>query len=187
MIEGMAEEIVVAADARDVVTNVNVWFLEKVGLKRKEVVGKSLWDFHPDNDGTARLRAAMAEFRSDGPAPECTSPVENCWGCTCRCGHNPSSTATSIGGPFSTPSTSAIWLSPPGRRGGHQRQEPVSCQHEPRDSHSDDRYSRLHGYTSLRSWRRPRALEAAQIIKRNRAHLCNRSTTFSTFPRSRRT
>ncbi|MHB8974331.1 MAG: PAS domain S-box protein [Pirellulaceae bacterium] len=63
MIEGMAEGVVVA-DAEDVVTDVNLWFLDKTGVRREDVVGKSLWDFHPVAEGTARLRAAMEEFRS---------------------------------------------------------------------------------------------------------------------------
>jgi PAS domain S-box-containing protein len=63
MIEGM-EEGVVVANAADVVTEVNTWFLEKVGLKREEIVGQSLWKFHPDTDGTARLRVALDAFRT---------------------------------------------------------------------------------------------------------------------------
>ncbi|MFH1264227.1 MAG: ATP-binding protein, partial [Planctomycetota bacterium] len=38
--------------------------LEKVGLKREDVVGKSLWDLHPDTEGTARLLAGLSEFRT---------------------------------------------------------------------------------------------------------------------------
>jgi PAS domain S-box-containing protein len=63
MIEGM-EEGVVVANADDVVTEVNTWFLKKVGLKREEIVGQSLWKFHPDTDGTARLRVALDAFRT---------------------------------------------------------------------------------------------------------------------------
>jgi PAS domain S-box-containing protein len=63
MIEGMDEGIVVAG-ADDVITDVNDWFLDKVGLERKEIVGRSLWDFHPNTEGTARLRAAIDKFRS---------------------------------------------------------------------------------------------------------------------------
>jgi PAS domain S-box-containing protein len=63
MIDGMEEGIVVA-DADDVITEVNLWFLSKVGLKRDDLVGKSLWDFHPDSEGTARLRGALDGLRS---------------------------------------------------------------------------------------------------------------------------
>jgi PAS domain S-box-containing protein len=63
MIEGMDEGVVVA-DSDDIITEVNTWFLSKTGLKRDAVVGKSLWDFHPNTAGTARLRAILGEFRS---------------------------------------------------------------------------------------------------------------------------
>ncbi len=63
MIEGMDEGIVVA-DADDMITEVNKWFLDKVGLKRDDMVGKSLWELHPDTEGTARVRAALEAFRS---------------------------------------------------------------------------------------------------------------------------
>ncbi|MBN2561580.1 MAG: PAS domain S-box protein [Phycisphaerae bacterium] len=63
MIEGMDEGIVVA-DAEDIVTEVNPWLLDKVGLTSPDIVGKSLWEFHPDTEGTARLRAALGAFRN---------------------------------------------------------------------------------------------------------------------------
>ena len=66
MIEGMAEGVVVA-DAADIVTDVNPWFLEKTGLKRDGVVGKCLWDFHARSKVAARLRAALDGYR-DGTA-----------------------------------------------------------------------------------------------------------------------
>ena len=62
MIEGMDEGVVVA-DANDITTEVNAWFLDKVGLKREDIVGKSLWDLHPDTEGTARVRAALDALR----------------------------------------------------------------------------------------------------------------------------
>jgi len=68
MIEGMDEGIVVA-DADDIITEVNAWFLDKVGLGRDDIVGKSLWELHPDTEGTARLRAALEAFR-DGQRRE---------------------------------------------------------------------------------------------------------------------
>jgi len=63
MIEGM-EEGVVVANADDIVTEVNSWFLDKVGLRRDEITGRLLWGLHPDTEGTARLRAALDAFRS---------------------------------------------------------------------------------------------------------------------------
>jgi len=65
MIEGMEEGVVVAG-AEDTVTEVNPWFLEKVGLGRDAVVGRKLWDLHPDSETTARLRMALEDFRSGG-------------------------------------------------------------------------------------------------------------------------
>jgi PAS domain S-box-containing protein len=63
MIEGM-EEGVVVANAEDVITDVNTWFLDRVGLKPRDIIGKSLWELHPDTPGTGRLRAALEGFRS---------------------------------------------------------------------------------------------------------------------------
>ncbi|MBU0719486.1 MAG: PAS domain S-box protein, partial [Planctomycetes bacterium] len=63
MIEGMDEGIVVA-DADDIITEVNGWFLGKVGLARNDIIGKSLWELHPDAEGTDRLRVALEGFRS---------------------------------------------------------------------------------------------------------------------------
>ena len=63
MIEGMDEGIVVA-DADDVVTEVNQWLLDKLGVARDGIVGKSLWELHPDSEGTARVRAVLQSFRS---------------------------------------------------------------------------------------------------------------------------
>jgi len=62
MIEGMDEGVVVA-DADDMITEVNEWFLDKVGLGRDDIVGKSLWELHPETEGTARVRAALEAFR----------------------------------------------------------------------------------------------------------------------------
>lgn len=62
LIEGMDEGVVVA-DACDVVTEINEWILEKVNLQREAIVGKSLWEFHPDNEVTRRVRTALDAFR----------------------------------------------------------------------------------------------------------------------------
>jgi len=64
MVEGMDEGIVVA-DADDIITEVNGWFLGKVGLQREDIVGKSLWDFHPDPEVEARVRSTLDGFRTD--------------------------------------------------------------------------------------------------------------------------
>ncbi|MFH1420202.1 MAG: PocR ligand-binding domain-containing protein, partial [Planctomycetota bacterium] len=63
MIEGMDEGIVVA-DGDDTITEVNQWFLDKVGMKRDDIVGKPLWELHPKTEGTARVRAVLEGFRS---------------------------------------------------------------------------------------------------------------------------
>ncbi len=63
MIEGMAEGVVVA-DEDGFVREVNQWFLNKVGLKRSEIVGKSMWEFHPDTDGTRRVKEIVENFKS---------------------------------------------------------------------------------------------------------------------------
>ncbi len=61
MIEGMEEGIVVA-DASGIVTEVNSWFLNKTGYRRDELLGESIWSFHPDNEATARVRKLFAEY-----------------------------------------------------------------------------------------------------------------------------
>ncbi len=63
MIEGMDEGIVVA-NAADVVTEVNTWFLRAARLQREDVLGRSLWDLHPDTENVHRLRDVLATFRA---------------------------------------------------------------------------------------------------------------------------
>ncbi len=63
MIEGM-EEGVVVADARDVITGVNKWFLEKTGLSKENIMHRSLWDFHPEGPAGKKLRQIVSEFRN---------------------------------------------------------------------------------------------------------------------------
>jgi PAS domain S-box-containing protein len=63
MIEGMDEGVIVA-DAGDRISEVNHRFLSKTGLKREDVIGKSVWDFHPDPQLAARVRAVFEAFRS---------------------------------------------------------------------------------------------------------------------------
>jgi len=63
MIEGMDEGVIVA-NAEDIVTEVNRWFLQKIGANRDAIVGKSMWEFHPETDVTTRVRALIDDFRS---------------------------------------------------------------------------------------------------------------------------
>lgn len=63
MIEGMAEGVVVA-DEEGIVREVNQWFLDKVGLTRSQIVGKSMWEFHPDTDGTKRVKEIVENFKN---------------------------------------------------------------------------------------------------------------------------
>jgi PAS domain S-box-containing protein len=63
MIEGMDEGVVVA-NAEDIVTEANSWFLDRVGLARDEIVGKPLWKFHPDTKAVTRLRTVLDAFRT---------------------------------------------------------------------------------------------------------------------------
>ncbi|MGO8878688.1 MAG: response regulator [Desulfomonilaceae bacterium] len=63
MIDGM-EQGIVLADAIGTVTEVNSWFLKKVGFRREELLGKSIWDFHPDNEATRRIKSLFSEYRN---------------------------------------------------------------------------------------------------------------------------
>ncbi len=63
MIQGMEEGIVVV-NAEDTVTEINQWFLQKLGVDRGAVVGKPMWEFHPETSGTERLRTLVNDFRS---------------------------------------------------------------------------------------------------------------------------
>jgi two-component system, sensor histidine kinase and response regulator len=63
MIEGMNEGVVVA-DADGTVREVNPWFLHKVGLKREDVVRKSMWEFHPETESTEAVRRMVAAYQT---------------------------------------------------------------------------------------------------------------------------
>jgi PAS domain S-box-containing protein len=63
MIEGMDEGIVVA-NAADIVTEVNTWFLRVVRLQREDVLGRALWDLHPDTENVHRLRDVLDSLRA---------------------------------------------------------------------------------------------------------------------------
>ena len=62
MIEGM-EEGVVVVDRDDRVVEVNSWFLRHVGMKREEVVGRELWEFHGE-EANRRIKGILDGFRS---------------------------------------------------------------------------------------------------------------------------
>ncbi|MEW6139316.1 MAG: PAS domain S-box protein [Thermodesulfobacteriota bacterium] len=62
MIEGM-EEGVVVADADGMITEVNRWFLDKVGLKRQDVIKKDMWSFHPQTERTQAVRDLVAAYK----------------------------------------------------------------------------------------------------------------------------
>ena len=63
MIEGMDEGVVVA-DADGIVTEVNRWFLRKIGLKREDVVNKDMWEFHPQSERTEAIRRMVAAYKA---------------------------------------------------------------------------------------------------------------------------
>ncbi len=62
MISGM-EEGVVFADSDNNIVEVNGYFLRLAKREKPEVIGKSLWDFHPQVSGD-KLRAYIENFRS---------------------------------------------------------------------------------------------------------------------------
>ncbi len=63
MIEGMQEGVIVA-DAEGIVTEVNQWFLDKIGMKRSDIVGRNMWQFHPEGEIKERLRTRLADYSS---------------------------------------------------------------------------------------------------------------------------
>jgi PAS domain S-box-containing protein len=63
MIEGM-EEGIVLAESFGIVTEVNSWFLKKARLKREELLGKSIWGFHPNNKATEKIKSLFSEYRN---------------------------------------------------------------------------------------------------------------------------
>jgi two-component system sensor histidine kinase/response regulator len=63
MIQGMDAGIVVA-DANDVITEVNNWFLDRVGATKEELIDKNLFGCHKDEVSSARLRQLLSDYRS---------------------------------------------------------------------------------------------------------------------------
>ena len=62
MIEGMNEGIVVL-DKDDQVVEVNSWFLQHMGMKREDVVGREVWEFHGE-EANRRIKEVLEDFRS---------------------------------------------------------------------------------------------------------------------------
>jgi PAS domain S-box-containing protein len=63
MIEGMDEGVAVS-DADDIITEVNRWFLQLVGLTREQVIGKNMWDFHPPSEKTEGIRRMVNAYKA---------------------------------------------------------------------------------------------------------------------------
>jgi PAS domain S-box-containing protein len=63
MIESM-EEGVVIADADDVITEVNTWFLERFHVKREQVLGKTIWELHPQSEAVRSVRRLVEDCRN---------------------------------------------------------------------------------------------------------------------------
>ncbi len=62
LIEGMDAGIVVA-DSENNIIDVNNWFLRKLGIKRDELVGTSMWDWHQDQASLSRLKSLIEDYR----------------------------------------------------------------------------------------------------------------------------
>lgn len=58
------EEGVAFADSSDVILEVNDYFLDFVGKKREEVIGRSIWEFH-SGDSASTIKQAVETFRKD--------------------------------------------------------------------------------------------------------------------------
>ena len=63
MIESMDEGVIVANET-DIVTEVNPWFLQKMGVNRDSIVGKNLWEVFPEPDVTKTVQPLTDNFRS---------------------------------------------------------------------------------------------------------------------------
>jgi PAS domain S-box-containing protein len=63
MIQGMDAGIVVA-DANNVITEVNQWFLDKLQLKKEDVLGKDLLGFHQNRSSLKTLTELLDDYRS---------------------------------------------------------------------------------------------------------------------------
>jgi PAS domain S-box-containing protein len=63
MIEGM-EEGVVIADANDVITEVNGWFLDCFHVSRQQVLGKQIWELHPQSVALESVKRLVSDCRN---------------------------------------------------------------------------------------------------------------------------
>lgn len=63
MIEGM-EEGVVIADADDVITEVNGWFLDLFHVSRQQVLGKTIWELHPESAAVRSVKRLVDDCRN---------------------------------------------------------------------------------------------------------------------------
>ncbi len=68
MISGMNEGIVFA-NAQDKIIEVNAYFLNLVGKKRQEIIGKSIWDFHKGKI-LDKVKKLIWKFKNNPNTPE---------------------------------------------------------------------------------------------------------------------
>ena len=64
LIEAM-DEGVVFADANDVITEANEWFIQQVGAHRKDIIGKELWEFFDQPHINSMLKNRINSFKSN--------------------------------------------------------------------------------------------------------------------------
>ncbi len=67
MVSGMKEGVVFA-DAQDCIVEVNPYFTKLIGLKRDELIGKTLWDYHHGAIAD-KLRSHIQRFRAQPDSP----------------------------------------------------------------------------------------------------------------------
>jgi PAS domain S-box-containing protein len=63
MIEGM-EEGVVIADANDVITDINGWFLDHFNVSRQQALGKQIWELHPQSEAVKSVKRLVSDCRN---------------------------------------------------------------------------------------------------------------------------
>jgi PAS domain S-box-containing protein len=63
LIEAM-DEGVVFADSNDIITEANGWILTNTGLRREDVVGKTLWDLFTQDELSDRLKSGVSDFKA---------------------------------------------------------------------------------------------------------------------------
>jgi two-component system, sensor histidine kinase and response regulator len=55
---------IVVVDDSDKVIEVNQWFLKKMGVTREDVIGQSMWSFHPNTQATERARELLDGYKN---------------------------------------------------------------------------------------------------------------------------